>query len=286
MTFSIRERIISIPIFSNLVNYVKKNEDFSNLLTIVEASMIPKVRKDTILQILERQGYSTVTELVETLHYSSATIYRDLNDLQKLHLVKRSYGGVELVQRNDLPIFSKRSDYQKLEKRQIGQRAAEKIQNGDTVFIAGTTTTEYIAPYLKGKSIRVLTNNMHLAAVLSEYGIEVICLGGRVIETPSILYSDETVETAMKYRADKFFFTVKAFSADGQIAASYYNLLYKVMMKNSNASYFLIDHSKLSDRIEHSMCDFSAVTCVISDYAFSPDVQKEFATTEFICTQR
>lgn len=57
--------------------------------------MSQSIRQEQILEILETRGYVTVRYLVDRLHYSSATINRDLNKMQTLGLVKRTYGGVE-----------------------------------------------------------------------------------------------------------------------------------------------------------------------------------------------
>ena len=59
--------------------------------------MLQKERTNAILAILQENGYVPVKFLVEKLHYSNATINRDLNLMQKQGLVKRSYGGVEIV---------------------------------------------------------------------------------------------------------------------------------------------------------------------------------------------
>ena len=245
--------------------------------------MSQKIRRDEILATLEKQGYTTVNELVTQLHYSSATIYRDLNELQNLNLVKRSYGGVELTMRKNVPGFPLRHDYMKLEKRQMGRIAAAMVENGDRICIAGTTTTEYILPYLEGKKdLLIVTNDMRLAESASEYGFETVCLGGRVFERPSILMSEETIENAMKFRFDKFFFSTGAFTSNGKIGAEAYAMLYRVIMENSKKTYFLGDHSKMDADSDYFLCDFSKIDCVISDVPFSDEVKNSFNKTEFI----
>ena len=67
--------------------------------------MSQKLRHDQIRDILEKRGYVTVRYLVDTLHYSSATINRDLNKMQTLGLVKRTYGGVEAAKKERLPVL-------------------------------------------------------------------------------------------------------------------------------------------------------------------------------------
>ena len=172
--------------------------------------MSSKARQDRILEILEKQGHVTVKYLTEVLHYSSATVNRDLNALQSQQLIKRSYGGVEPVRSTYIPVFF-RSHKMRAEKRHIGQAAAGFVKDGDTIFLDGSTTCQCMEQYLVGrKGLTVVTNNIVLAANLSAYDIKVICLGGTIVESPSMLYGPESVENAARYRVDKMFFSTGA----------------------------------------------------------------------------
>lgn len=244
--------------------------------------MSQKIRQEQILNILEKRGYVTVKYLVDTLHYSSATINRDLNQMQLLGLVKRTYGGVEAAKRGHLPALSQRQFYMKKEKRRIAREAAALICNGDTVFLDGSTTVQYILPFLaEKKALRILTNNMRLAIELSDYDIDVICLGGRVAERPHVLSSDETIENAQKYQVNKMFFSVDAVTLGGAIHSSHY-LLYKTMLKNSDEAYFLTDKTKVTRRLDIKLCDFSALSGVISDFDFPEETKSAYPNVKFL----
>jgi len=129
-------------------------------------------RQKQIIEILEKQGYVTVKYLTDALHYSSATINRDLNALQSQQLVTRSYGGVELVRAPYVPVFF-RTHKMHAEKKYIGRAAASYVKDGDTIFIDGSTTAQCMEQYLiHRKNLTVVTNNIVLAANLSEYEIK------------------------------------------------------------------------------------------------------------------
>lgn len=244
--------------------------------------MSQKVRQEQILNILEKRGYVTVRYLVDTLHYSSATINRDLNQMQVLGLVKRTYGGVEAAKRGSLPALSERLFYMKKEKRRIAREAAGLVQNGETVFLDGSTTVQYMLPFLvEKKELRIITNNMCLAIELANHDIDAICLGGLVAERPHVLYSDETIENAQKFQVNKMFFSVDAVTLDGYIHSSHY-LLYKTMLKNSDEAYFLTDQTKIVDRLDIKLCDFSALTGVISDIDFPEETKRAYPNVHFI----
>lgn len=242
-----------------------------------------KKRLDIILDILKEQGYVTVKYLTEQLHYSTATINRDLNDLKKQKLIRRHYGGAELIEQKGTPLVFR---YHKMRpvKNIIGKKAAEFIEDGDTVFIDASTTCQCIGQYItKKKDITVITNNMILASYLSEHNIKCICLGGSVVEIPYMLGGPDTVEQARKYHADKVFFatggiTEKGLITDGEI----HHYLRYTMLKNSDKVFYLADHNKVNKKWNRVVCDFSSIDCVISDYAFSDEIKNKFENTEFI----
>lgn len=246
--------------------------------------MSQKMRREKILEILKKRDFVTVRYLVEALDYSSATINRDLNAMEVLGLVKRSYGGVEAV-RHPLPALPERQFYRKQEKRRIAKAAAAMIQNGDTVFLDGSTTVQYMVPFLGDKKeLTVITNSLRLAVELGDTEIDVICLGGHIKERPHVLYGDETVENAMRYYPDKMFFSVGSVTVDGEIITTLY-LLYKVMLKNSQKAYFLTDRTKISDRQTVRLCDFSVLSGVISDFEFPEETKARYPDVAFLCTE-
>ena len=170
----------------------------------------------------------------------------------------------------------------KKEKRRIAHEAAKFIENGDTIFLNGGTTVQYLIPFLSDKKdLTVITNNMRLAIELGDFDIDVICLGGHIQERPHVLRSDETVEDAMRYRADKVFFSVSGVTTDGFIQG-FNSFLEKVMLKNSERAYFLTDKTKIVDKISEVVCDFSELSAVISDFEFPEETKKLYCDVEFI----
>ncbi len=240
-----------------------------------------KLRRDAILDILKKQGYSTVSYLCQTLHYSSATINRDLNLLQSQKLIKRSYGGAELVVSKSIPLVF-RYNKAKKEKRLLAIAAANLVEDGDTIFIDGSTTAQYMMQYLiNKKDLTVITTNLAISTFLSEYPINVISLGGKIVEPPYVVGGDDTVMMASRYRADKMFFATASVFEDGRIGSGRY-LVHSTMLKNSKKSYYLVDSGKLNREVKTILCDFSSVSCVISDFPFPEETKKKYQDTEFI----
>ena len=240
-------------------------------------------RIDQILDIIKTQGYVTVKYLCEELHYSTATINRDLNDLQKQKLIVRHYGGAELVEQKGTPLVFR---YHKMRpvKRLISKKAAELIQDGMTVFIDGSTTTQYMAECIQNiKDLTVITNNLNLVSHLSEAGVKCICLGGAIVEAPYMTGGEDTALQAKTYTADLAFFSTAGVTADGNISESNgYFGLHQAMLERAKKSVFLVDHQKIGVERNRVLCDFSKVDTVISDFDFDQSVKEKFAATQFI----
>ena len=242
-------------------------------------------RHERILAILEKQGHVTVKYLTEELHYSSATVNRDLNALQSRGLITRSYGGVEPVRSTYVPVFF-RTHKMRAEKRNIGRAAAGFVRDGDVIFIDGSTTSQCMEPHLIGRrDLTVLTNNIVLAANLSAHGIAVICLGGRIVEAPSMLLGPESVENAARYRVDKMFFSTGAVSGDGLIASGVYDTLLHTVARRAGQVFYLVDHQKVDQPFHEIYGDLGDVDVVISNHVFPGAVRDRYPETEFVTVE-
>lgn len=244
--------------------------------------MFQNERIDAIMDILKCNGYVTVKYLTEKLHYSNATINRDLNLMEKQNLVRRSYGGVELIQQKGIALPFR---YHKMKsaKNKIGQKAAEFVQDGDTVFLDGSTTAEYMGRHLiDKKDITVITNNMALVMFLGEYNIHAVCLGGSVVEAPCMLMGVETIENARRYHVDKMFFSTGAITSDGKIGdTELYYLLHRTMQENADRCFYLADHEKINVpyKMVHSL---SEGDYIIADYRFDDAVKEKYKNVIFV----
>ena len=246
-----------------------------------EQKMYQKERIDKIMSLLKQNGYLTVKEIAKELCYSNATINRDLNIMEKQNLIKRSYGGVEILGVDE----NLKVRYQKMKtpKMRIAKKAAEFIKDGDTIFIDGSTTCEFIGQYLTDKKdLTVITNNMALVSFLSEYSINAVCLGGSVIEKPCMLMGDDTVLNARRYFADKMFFSTGGICMNGNILfGGKYALLHQTMIENSEKVFFLADHDKIC-KPPANIKRFDELDYVIVDFKIDDKAKQKAPNTKFI----
>lgn len=247
--------------------------------------MYQNERTEKILDLIRSNGYVTVKYLVDSLHYSKATINRDLNILAQSGKIKRTYGGAEITENRIIP-FEFRYQKDKTAKRRIAARACELVEDGDTVFVDGSTTAQYMSEGLiTKKDIKILTNNMAIAVFLSEYGIDVTLLGGKIVESPYILAGADTCDIASKYRADKCFFSTRDLTHEGELEYDddTYFTVHRAMIKNSAMSVYLVNSEKIGKPGGRVILgDLSLVDTVISDYRFSEESKKKFPSVSFI----
>ena len=168
-------------------------------------------------------------------------------------------------------------------KNRIAAKAATLIKDNDTVFIDGSSSAQYIGPYLvKKKGITAITNNMLLASYLGENGIQTYCTGGYISELPGILSGEITVNGFMNFHADIMVFSATGYS-NGNIYGNQELWLrnHKVMIENSDKRVFLCASDKLQKKYKLKVCDLNSIDYFITDGQI-PSEDKELYNTEFI----
>lgn len=239
-------------------------------------------RTERIMEILKKYKYTTVDFLVRELHYSPATVRRDLTYLESSGLVKKSYGGVS-INEYAKPVIIREHENTDI-KTKIAKRAAELIKDYDSVFIDGTTTTYFMADFLKNKNnITVTTSNLKLATYLGENNINCYVTGGKVADI-NMLAGSYAVDMMNKMSFDIGFFSVSAISDDGEISCygeTFLNIIHTAIQR-SKVSVCLCDSTKLGIRKMLCFETLKNVDYVISNGEFSPQLIEKFPDTEFI----
>ncbi len=249
--------------------------------------MYQSERMDEIMKIVKKNHYVTVDYLVKEIKYSPASIRRDLTILQKQGLVTRSYGGVTFKDANNSP-FKFRQHSMKTAKHAIAAKAATLVNNGDVVFVDGSSTCQYLGRFLiEKKGITVITCNMILADFLSENGIETYCTGGKVVEYPGILGGYIMINSLSSFRVDIAFFASAAFSPDGQILAMGEGGVscHHAFRKCAKQLAYLCGSDKFGANGKFASFDLNKVDYFISDKSVSDELKQEYKNTTFLCTQ-
>lgn len=248
--------------------------------------MYQQERLNAIIKILKSTHYATVDYLVEQIHYSPASIRRDLTLLEKQGIVKRSYGGVEINEESYTP-FKFRQHLMKSEKNQIAYAASKLVKNGDIVFLDGSTTAQYMGHYLtEKKDLTVITNNIMLASYLKENGIRVYSTGGELTELPGTLSGIIAAQGFASFHADIMFFSTDGVDENGTVTVKEDgNFLHNsAMLENSDTHVFLCGSDKVGKYSKLVQCKLDVIDYFITDKKLSEKLIKAYPRTKFIYT--
>lgn len=171
-------------------------------------------RLETLLERLDQDGILNVNELSEELQVSSATIRRDLAQLETEGKVKRipggaikpSTGSVIAVERDfDM---SNKLQLNVIEKKRICEMACNEIEDGECIFIDGGTSTSYMFELLQDRPITIVTTN-HLCCSLihSQINARIIMVGGLYMTNFAMTYGATAVKQISEYNFDRCFIT-------------------------------------------------------------------------------
>src|SRR5688500_4104338 len=149
---------------------------------LMVAVTLPEQRRDQLLELVRQKGFASLPELAEALEVSESTVRRDLEQLEESGAAKRTHGGVFYTGREPrLPHFVDRQTNQWDKKKLIAERAAELVEDGDTLLLDGGTTTYEVAQRLVGRSLQVVTNSLPVANLfLTSPTTDVVLVGGYV----------------------------------------------------------------------------------------------------------
>lgn len=143
--------------------------------------MSAKERQKSILQWVHEQQHVEVDDIARRFGVTTQTIRRDINRLCEQGLLRRRYGGVSLPVNSAQNATDDGLVRNIATKQRMAERVAKDIPEGATVSLGVGSTIECIAQALiHHQSLRILTNNLSVAAALSANpGIEVIVSGGQ-----------------------------------------------------------------------------------------------------------
>lgn len=236
--------------------------------------MFAEERKQQILTALQRSPAVRVTDLCRALGVSVASIRRDLADLERSGLLKRTHGGAvsNRLAAFELSLANKKDQYQK-EKAAIAVRGARLVEPGDTIFLDSGSTTRAIALELRHRhGFTVVTNALNIGWDLASSDIDLIMTGGQLRRGILSQVGPLAERTIGRLHVDKLF--LAANGVDFEKGVSTPNLAEaqtkRAMVENAGEVILVADHTKFGRVTIGHVCDFSRIHTVITDDAL-PD---------------
>jgi DeoR family transcriptional regulator, glycerol-3-phosphate regulon repressor len=182
--------------------------------------MQPNPRQLTLLSVVQAQGSVTVEQLAETLGVTLQTVRRDVQRLADEGLLARFHGGVRVPSSTTENIaHQQRQTLNADEKSRIARAVAVAIPNDCSLILNIGTTTEAIArALLKHTGLRVITNNLNVASILSTNPkCEVIVVGGVVRGRDQGIVGEAAVDFIRQFKVDLAVIGISGIEADGTL---------------------------------------------------------------------
>ena len=227
-------------------------------------------RRTLILEKLDTDGQVNVNDLSRDFGVSEVTIRNDLNKLEQKSALIRARGGA--IKPTRVGVDFEISDKDKInfqEKQRIGQRAAQLVEDGDTIILDSGTTTMELARNLGGvNDLTVITNALNIAMELAENkNINVIVPGGFLRKQSLSLVGAPAEKGFRGYYCDKVFLGVDGLDIDYGLSTPNVEEahLNQVMIEYSAQVVLLSDSSKFLRKSLAFICPLSSVSILVTD---------------------
>jgi DeoR family glycerol-3-phosphate regulon repressor len=182
--------------------------------------MTPNPRQLTLLSVVHAQGTVTVEQLADKLGVTLQTVRRDVQRLADDGLLARFHGGVRVPSSTIENIAHQQRENLHVDgKSRIARMVAQSVPNVCSLILNIGTTTEAIArALLQHTGLRVITNNLNVASILSVNATtEVIVTGGVVRGRDQGIVGEATVDFIRQFKVDIAIIGISGIEADGTL---------------------------------------------------------------------
>ncbi|WP_348760899.1 DeoR/GlpR family DNA-binding transcription regulator [uncultured Salinisphaera sp.] len=205
-------------------------------------------RQHAIIAQVERHGFVAIEALAREFDITPQTARRDINALCRRGRLQRFHGGAGLPPTTENLAYETREGLHADAKRDIAALAARHIPDHSAVAIGLGTTAQAIALALRHhRGLRVITNNLRVAATLSAVASnEVIMAGGVVRSLDAGVTGESAIDFFRDFRVDYAVMSISGLAIDGTLMDFDYHevRLLQAMLAHARQRYLLIDSSK------------------------------------------
>lgn len=237
-------------------------------------------RLAVILQKLREDGYVKSNELSKLFNISEMTIWRDLDELEKLGCLKKVFGGaVDIKGTYDESPINERVFENTSAKENIAAYAISLLKTNDRVFLDSGSTCYIIARNLVNIDKRLFcsTNALNTAVELSKNNeIKTIVIGGE-LKGKSMCCIGPSAEAQIKaYSFSVSFVACNGIDIDGNVMLLDLGErgFKRDIIETSDKCYLVCDSLKIGKTSMVSLTDVSKFTGIITDKGLDPKIKK------------
>jgi len=252
--------------------------------------MTSQQRQSRILNLINEKGFISIDELVELFQVTPQTIRRDLNQMADASKIRRHHGGAERESSTENEDYQSRKINHLAAKKKMAGQVASMVPNGASLFINIGTSTEMVArALLQHSGLRIVTNNIHVASILSANDdFQVIIAAGEVRHSDGGIVGEATCDFIGQFNMDIGIIGISGIGGDGALLDYDFRevKVAQAIIENSSKVILAADHSKFGRSAMVKQGNLSQVNALVTDKALPVDVQQIITEQQidvFIC---
>jgi len=208
-----------------------------------------------LLEEVRKRGSVSVEALAAKFGVTLQTMRRDVQRLAEAGAIARFHGGVRVPSSTTENIAYRqrqtlRADEKTRIARAVAAALATRFPDGCSLILNIGTTTEAIARELAhARNLRVITNNLNVATILSDNPeCEVIVAGGLVRSRDRGIIGEATVDFIKQFKVDIGLIGISGIEADGSLRDFDYRevKVARAILEHSREVWLAADHSKFN----------------------------------------
>src|SRR5919106_2816456 len=234
--------------------------------------VLAESRRAAIAELLRSSGSVTVAQLEKRFGVSPMTARRDLSDLERQGLARRTHGGAVLpaiTAHEDS--FATRLEAETAAKAALADEAVQMLAPRQSVFLDSSSTAYFVARRIvqEGLAVTLITNSqpvMELVATSGAANLELIGVGGTLRRLTRSYVGPFAIHTVLGHFADRLFLSVKGITSDGTLtdADPLEAEVKRAMIAHAEEAMLLVDRSKLATRGLSAIGPVSELAAVIT----------------------
>lgn len=245
-------------------------------------------RQIHLLDTVRARDSVTVEQLAEMLGVTLQTVRRDVQRLAEAGLLTRFHGGVRRPSSTTENLaYQQRETLHAVGKARIAQAVAAQVPNDCSLILNIGTTVESIAKaLLHHTGLRVITNNLNVAGILSgSPACEVIVAGGSVRARDRAIVGEATVDFIRQFKVDIAVIGISGIEADGSLRD--FDLrevkVAQTIIAQAREVWLAADASKFNRPAMVQLAELSQIDCLFTDADPPPPFPELLASAGVRC---
>lgn len=227
-------------------------------------------RLDYVIKELQQRRAVYVKQLAKKFYVSESTIRRDLNELEKKGLLRRTCGGAVISdQKNNETPFAIRKIEKHMEKDCMGALAAQMVKDDMFILMDSSSTVMHMLKYLTHiNNLRIITTSAQIALNCMDMpNVQVFCCGGWMNTYSGGFFGEVAKQSIEGYITDIVFISARAISIDHGVTdiSEEETEIRHTILKNTKKVALLCDSSKFGQVSFKLVCELDKIDYFVTD---------------------